>query len=496
MSFDEFLHKKRQMIPRWHTYQVARWSGLLDHTGETLETEIKGNIEEAKQNWAEKSHLPQASELVGAATLQNSFAIEEAIAAARFILDSPKASQLAASLAKNYLQLSSGTHEPFPDIILPENARPYWDVLANIKKQLREYPQNYIKWAELSFFYATIGQNEKAKDAMQIAINGNSENRFLLLSASRFFLHIDEGDLSLFYLRKAIRNNPDPWVISAEIAISDSLGEDPKEYRRGLKVLNYENVGDFNKSELAGAIGTLEAKSGEVKSAKKFLKTALIAPTENTLAQAVFLLPHLGNSQDIKSRLTSNKSSFEAEAQLFYADGKYEQALNSIISWLKYQPFSSRPALHGSFIASLALEKHDEAIRIAKLGLLSSPHEFMLQNNMAFSLISLNRTDEAESILNKIDSSKLSKSSQAVITATQGALAFRKGNPEAGRKLYSSAVDVFDSLKDDRSKALAFYHWSREEDRLETPFVKDLNDRINNLLKKTPLKEIELKLKK
>lgn len=198
----------------------------------------------------------------------------------------------------------------------------------------------------------------------------------------------------------------------------------------------------------------------------------------------------------LPARQIHSMQSYEAEAQLLYNESKYQESFEAMKKWLRYQPFSSRPALQGSFIASLALEDFEEAVNIARIGLLSSPHEFMLQNNLAFSLLSQNKIDEAEQIFNRVNASLLSKEEMAVYNATKGALAFRKGFLDEGRTLYKNAIRQFEEEKNIGSKIMAMYFWYREENLSKGTEAPILRGEIENLLEKYPLKEIQQKFKK
>ena len=58
------------------------------------------------------------------------------------------------------------------------------------------------------------------------------------------------------------------------------------------------------------------------------------------------------------------------------------------------EPFSSRPAVLGSFAAATGLEDYGLAVNITGNGLIANPNELGLINNLAFSL-ALNKPHEA-----------------------------------------------------------------------------------------------------
>ena len=126
-------------------------------------------------------------------------------------------------------------------------------------------------------------------------------------------------------------------------------------------------------------------RAGNAKIARKLFREALVQPTENAVAQVSWAAEHLP-AFDIDPAVFSVPRSFEAKAWNFYHTARWPQALVESWNWLGDQPFSARPAVHGSFIASVLLEDYAEAQRIAAGGLIANPKDFTLINNIAFAL--------------------------------------------------------------------------------------------------------------
>ena len=474
MSLENPFSESRQVIPRWHTYPVARWLGLAKATGETSPPRAPTqDFREKIQAWKNKPNPLYASDLVGSALVLNQVDSIDAADAAHFILAHDRTSPSSVvELANAYLRQVNHKGLPLPNIILPEQTAKFHEAIASLKGRVRAYPRNPILWMDLAFYYSAIGQKLSAEKAANVAISLNKENRYLLRSGSRFYMHMGLADQGLELIRRSESGRHDPWLIAAEIAISNTLGLAPKRINRGRELLTSSKIGKFHLSELASALGTLELANGAIKKGKRLFTLALEDPTENSLAQAAHLADVLGETAShIGSKHLAN--SFEAETSLkFYQDEDYRGALEAAKKWFAYQPFSSRPALSGSYIAAVTLDDHEEAVRITKMGLLSSPNDVMLRNNLAFSLASLDHPSEAREALSHIKESDLKKRELAVITATKALVDFRSGNLTAARKLYADSIAGFKQVNDARAEIMARFFWVREE-RLANPNLPD-----------------------
>ena len=110
-------------------------------------------------------------------------------------------------------------------------------------------------------------------------------------------------------------------------------------------------------------------------------------------------------------------------------------------NWLSDQPFSRRPAIHGSFIATTFLDDFTRAEEIARAGLVANPRDFSLLNNLAVALAKSGRERDAASAIARIRPSDLSIDNRIVWLATNGLIQFRLGLLDAGRALYRASID-------------------------------------------------------
>lgn len=491
MSFSLVFGRKRQVIPRWHPYALARWLGvnssLTASATRMISNESYHEIAESRSNQKGVGH---AADLVGNALVFNCFEDTSAQAAARFILENQlRATPAIIELANNFLRLAGNGQLPLPDIIVPSKTKSFYRAIANLKERTREYPRNPILWMDLAYFYSAIGQTHAAENAVVVALSLNSDNRYLLRSGARFFMHIGAPETALNFLKRSSLAKSDPWILAAEIAICDTLESPIRSVKRARSLLESESIPKFHLSELASALGTIELKNGARKKGRQLFKLALEEPTENALAQATFMNNMLGETiQPVNSERLSQ--AFEAQTRYKFFTQDFKGALEAAKRWFAYQPFSSRPAVMGSYIASVALGQFEEAIKLVKLGQLASPDDPLLKNNLAFSLASTGKILEATEVLSSIDDSKLSDSEKYVVMATRGTIEFRNQNIAEGRRLYASAIDYFRKQKDLRSVALATYFLAREEENIKSTFARELKEGVLKLADTLHLNEL------
>lgn len=339
--------------------------------------------------------------------------------------------------------------------------RLYHCEIARLKRQLASYIYDPITWLDLTFFYTVLGQYEKGRKCIMTALHLNSINRFVLRSAARFFLHIDEPDRSLDLLRKAVTTNEDPWLISAEIAMSEITSSKSRFVKSGIGIVRAEQIHPFNTTELNASLATLEFTHGKIKKAKKFIKTALVSPNENTLAQAEYL------SRNIYLRVNSGiyDVPFNYEARMWedLRSGQFKEAQGNAIKWMKYQPFSSKPVILSTYISSVALLDDKSAIAIVENTCPSMQKDPMVANNYAFALANSGQVEKAKRVLQTLDTTNISAHNEAVLNATHGLIEFRSGKIEQGRELYKKAITFFDGKNDKRALCRAYLFLGREE---------------------------------
>jgi tetratricopeptide (TPR) repeat protein len=305
----------------------------------------------------------------------------------------------------------------------------------------------------------------KARQMVSVALRLLPDNRFVVRSAARLFVHQNDLHRAHETLLATSRLRQDPWLLAAEIAVASAAKHTSRLIKHGLTMLDTGRHSPFHLSELASSIATLELEAGNTRRARKLLALSLVSPSENALAQAAWLNRNVSVVLLDEAVLTQSVS-WEANAWEAFRKGNWRIAMGEARNWLLDQPFSGRPAVLGSYIAAVCLESNEDSIEIAKLGLMANPNDKTLLNNLAFALARLDRTTEARQFLRRIDPAGLSQVERIAWLATSGLLRYREGAPLEGETLYRDAISLADKTNNAERGALAQMYFALEQRRL------------------------------
>lgn len=484
-TFDD---SKRQTIPRFLDYSTASALGLLRTIRKQEEAEPKPRETNVRRDWQSKPSLYSAVDLVAESLITKEFESSDAIKAARYILDkAPPSNTLIRELAHHFLEPVSGEADILATMPLDVDR----DRVAYLKKAVRTYHLNPIAWSDLSLCYATLGHVNKAKRAMLAALSLGNHNRFVLRSAARCFVHLDEPDRAVAILYDSGLCSVDPWIASAEIAISEGSELRSKCLSKGRDMVANENFTSYSRSELASALGTLEMNNGKEGRAKRLLHQSLNDPTENALAQAHWMAKQLGRDTSDMVKLEHKvPSSYEMQARHLFYNKEFSEGLRACNKWSRFEPVSSRAAILSSYIASLCLNDDVEALRVIDCSAPATRKHPIMINNRIFSLARSGNLVEAQKELRKVSARVLEKE-RYTFYATEGFICFRLGNIEHGRKLYSAAINGFSVNNDPRTRTIAQYFWALEEQRIGSPHAAKLIATVKKNVQRLKIFELE-----
>ena len=158
---------------------------------------------------------------------------------------------------------------------------------------------------------------------------------------------------------------------------------------------------------------------------------------------------------------------FEASAWRNLIEGNWEGAVDSARLWHVDEPFSSRPAEFGSWVAPVTQGDFKAGEGFARAGLLTNPGDFLLLNNLAVSLAEQDRVSEALEVFQMIPVSAADSRSPATYLATRGLIAYRAGDPETGRLKYKAAVEAAKKKKVAQEVVWALFYYAQEEFRFD-----------------------------
>jgi hypothetical protein len=331
---------------------------------------------------------------------------------------------------------------------------------ASLKKKLSFNPRLALTWCDLSLAYCTVGNVEKARHAMDIAQRLAPTNKFITRSAARFHIHIEEPDRAHHVLLKHPDLKSDPWLLSAEIATAAVAEKTSRFLKFAQRSVVEDRWSPELSTELAAAVGTEELCSGSNKAARNAFNKSLIAPTDNSLAQATFVAR--GTTGIELERAAPLQHAFEAEVYRAWSAGDLRQALDGCQLWLGDEPFSSGPAVLGSYLAMVGLGDTAEADALASRGLTANPKDVVLLNNRVVVLAEQDEESQAIQLFNSIDFERAEPRHRPLLTATAGLLFCRYDSFELGARLYESAISYFRERGDHESGLLAELYFIRE----------------------------------
>lgn len=487
-----FEHKDRRVVPNWRSFGKTTTLGELNsfQIDNGLIDQETG-IEEYIIDWKLNNTVIHAADLLSAAVVNNKKDNKIVIEAANFILQNQEKATLSQiSLANGILNktVEKDLSERFNEITLDNlptfiNPEPIRVKIKETKNLLSLYPNNAILYVELSRYYSILGQEHQSIRAMKIALQLAPNNRFVLRCATRLFAHYDNEnndyiDYIHYYLRKSPMTLIDPWLSSAEISIATIKNQTSKFIKKGIDLVNSKNISPFNFTELASSIGTVELLFGGKKKSREFFNKALISPNDNSLAQIEWASIK-DNTLDINPSIFNVKMNFEALALDNFQNKDYENALDNAAKWFIDMPFSKRPIMFGSNLASTILKDQQKSISFLNAGLVSHPNDPQLINNLAYALALDNKPTEAFEHLRKIKNEEdYDDVTQICLTATRGLAAFRSGVPDAGRTLYLKAIERTNKINNKELNWIAILNYAREEIRVKSKYVEQIMEAV------------------
>ena len=449
----------RKLVPRWRSSDLTTSLGELDGPlGSPIKSYGVDDFDEKVLNWRASPTMSSAAELLAAAFVHSR--LEESSEAAEFIV------RYGSSRFSFLRDLALQVVNPFGKFS-PEDDQPIDKQIRSNRQILTVEPRNPLKWVDLARNYLLIGRSRKASRAMQTALQLAPNDRFVLRSATRLYLHLREPEKAHYVLSASEAVPNDPALIGPEIAVSSLVNTTSRFMRRAIRLLESKNHSESQLSELAAVIATEELRHGSGRKVRQLFARSLAQPNENIVAQVRWAASST-NSVLFDPRYLKVERSFEASAWTNFLSGDWHGAFVQSKNWLNDQGFSRRPASLGSFVAAVTMEDHVEAIGILRRGLLSNPNDALLLNNLAYSLACLGKSQEAEQYLQRISirsDDPASESLSITKAATTGLIEYRKGNFATGRAFYRKAVDSAITAKQDRLRARVVMFFALEEVR-------------------------------
>lgn len=490
---DLFEKKNRHLIPNWRSFEnTAKLGELNGSKSIKLDSNFRPDISDLIEDWKEYKSIGIAGDILGVALVcnqENNGTVREI---SNFVLQNKQlASKAIINAAENILKPKNEAIELSIDTNLPDSFDDKSNLfeihlkIHNLKKKLINNSYNPINWVEIARYYSILGQEKKAERAIKNALFLAPENRFVLRSVARFFVHIGDIELAHDIIRKSELTKHDPWLLATEIALATLRERNSRFAKSGLQIVESNTFHPFNTTELAGSLATLELKNSNIKKSKKLFEKSLINPNDNSLAQAEWASQEEKNLTPINPQQFNLINSFEANARDLSEQKKWQESIDFSKKWFFDLPFSKMSVLFGYQIASNKLKDRNQAVEVAKLGLLSHPNDPLLLNNIIYSLSLQNKFDEAEKYLRDVKKEDInSRNNHGIcLTATRGLYLFRKGYHDIGRQLYLESMKMAKEEGKTYLNSLALINYVREEILVGSEDISEIIPNLYNIVK-------------
>ena len=478
--------KERRLLPRWRALPESAQQGELQFShrskGKPVITESTNQLDVLVARWQKERNIENAVELISTGVVVG--INDEVENAAKMLVDLNK--EIAPAIvkaSKNLLGITTNK-DTFNDSILigNENLFAIYRKISNFKGRVRTAPRDAISWVELARLYTVLGQTESASRCIEVAISLAPDNRFILRSGSRFFVHSNDVDKGLYFIRRSKAIKKDPWLQAAEISLSEIAETSSRYLKKGISSVLNDEWEPRHSAELSGAAATMLRKEGNIKKARKLIKLSIRNPNENALTQAAWASIN-GWAQEIPLQTLKSCFAYEALALHERHAMRWERAVNACINWGHMEPTSSRPLIFGVFISLVALEDGDKAIYFMEKVQQLKPSDYMVTNNLVVAHAYKGDIKQALDISKNLNLSQAAKDKKPVYLATKGLVAYRTHDLGNGRNLYFDAIKAANTPNLRETKALAIWHMLREESKLGTPELEKLVDHVSRRFK-------------
>lgn len=464
----------RNVIPRWRRFAVAsqtdaQLASSRPRHVEPDDTKGDEDYQKAVDEFTNGQSVWDAGDVLAMAVSRKDDVVARKVAT---FIESQRdvASPLLADLAYEYLNRSrtNGAEQ--------QSDR---GQIRQLRHLLQLFPKNAVAWTDLALYLTIAGSFQNARKAIRTALHLAPNNRFVLRSASRFFIHEGELDAAHDLLARAESTQYDPWLLAAEVASARAAGTRSSFTKRAHSMLEDHNLHPQHISELASALATTEGDAPTARrlQIRRLIAKSLIDPTENSVAQAQWHATNTGFANALSDHangrdLLEGRRVYEAHAFQSYIEGDFNTSFDRAKQWFADQPFSARPAYLAAQVATTLLSRPHEAIDITLRALTPNPGELMLWNNLAYAYALVGEIEKAKDAIDRIDETRLETKQRITVTATHGAIEFRSGKIEEGRRLYMKAVNDLEAAdladQDLGLIALAVAHHAYEEAAAET----------------------------
>jgi tetratricopeptide (TPR) repeat protein len=453
----------RDMVPRWRRSA----SFLNSPEMHALRPHRRANRIESswfKQSfaqWRENPTVPFAADALAAAMCENISGVQVAeLLNFLRVVKTPIPHALRAIVWADDEWPNAGTIEVRPD---PSTESSIAYQISYLRGRSRREPRNALLWHDLAWCYAAIGEAKRAERAIRSAVQVGGESRAIRRSATRFFSDAKDYDSALHILGRLDSIRSDPWLLAAHMAASRAAQRETKLRKTARSLVKGLDFSPLQLSELAASLATDELYFGGKKQVRRLIAQSLEQPTDNSLAQAVWIGEELNQTLVKHDQINEVSGSYEAAARQAYSELDWAACLADAKLWQIDEPFSIEAAALGGYVACTFLQDFEASENISRRGLVANPKSALLRNNLIVSLCEQSKVDEASKEYHGINSLADAANWTSMLEATNGLLLYRHGNIEAAREQYANAIATMRRKKTLDEVVVAMFYQAREE---------------------------------
>ena len=307
---------------------------------------------------------------------------------------------------------------------------------------------------------------------MTIEFTTSRKHAFIARAYARLLINQDRPDDAIEVLKSTNLSNTNPLIASAELAIRSQFQIGKVNLKRAERILEAGQINERFKSELFAAVGTIEIESGATNQAKRNLRSSLLLPTENTVAQIKWLENRFKTIIDQKSDILV--PSLEGQVIELYANSEYRKCRDTLLQLHAFEPFSDRAIVDAGYITMVALNEPTEAIEIYNLHPIITARSFMATNNKVVALLEIGENDQIDTLLYHQRSLIKNDRERMVYTATLAMYLYKLGLYDEGRKHYHHALTYFEQHQESSDLGRLLYYFGKEEIKVNEKMGKEL----------------------
>lgn len=466
---------KRRLIPRWRKVSVTLSlpEGQAKSVHEPVETPYDPEpLDRAIEEWRQDPTAGHLGDVLSFSV--NAAAMDKVMAVANSALHSGAHTTAAQD------RLIKALNNQKVENVEPENG----DAVCNphlraqvkhVRELLRISPKTPLALLDLAQLQLAVGNQKRAERSILTALSLSPNNRIVVRTAARFFVHRGEPDRAHRMVARHERTKIDPWLMASEIALSQAAGVPPRYAKVAAKVAREKRQKYTNVTELAGAVAGLEMLEGNWKRAREYFRVALLSPNDNVIAQAVTDQRELQLDLTTPEKEQATRRAAEARMIICWRALDTDGAEREAILWHNEEPFSSRPLQFLSALYAVKGEYH-KVVRFARRGLIIHPKDALLTANMSYGLANIGQLDEAERAASRARIGSNSVLDSQVL-ATRGLVEMKKGNFTLADALYLAAIQEFETNKHPDMVGICYAYYLRSALQLHHPGVEQIIDK-------------------